>query len=66
MQVAAHGFQTPQRQIQHPNFQTPHSTLPPPQRNNNVQHYGVVGPCYSSGQSGHYVTGVQGSKQIKP
>jgi hypothetical protein len=36
MQVVAQGFQTPQRQIQCPNFQSPHSALPPPQRNNNT------------------------------
>jgi hypothetical protein len=54
VQAASQGFQTPQRQIQHPNFQSPRSPPPPPQRNNNEQNTGVVGPCYSCGQSGHY------------
>jgi hypothetical protein len=54
VQAASQGFQTPQRQIQHPNFQSPRSAPPPPQRNNNAQNTGVVGPCYSCGQSGHY------------
>jgi hypothetical protein len=54
VQAASQGFQTPQRQIQRPNFQSPRSAPPPPQRNNNAQNTGVVGPCYSCGQSGHY------------
>jgi hypothetical protein len=54
VQVAGQGFQTPQRQIQRPNFQSPRSAPPPPQRSNNVQNTGVVGPCFSCGQSGHY------------
>jgi hypothetical protein len=54
MQAAGQVFQTPQRQIQRPNFQSPHSAPPPPQRSNNVQNTGVVGPCFSCGQSGHY------------
>jgi hypothetical protein len=54
VQAASQGFQTPQRQIQRPNFQSHRSALPPPQRNNNVQNTGVVGPCYSYGQSGYY------------
>jgi hypothetical protein len=54
VQAAGQGFQTPQRQIQRPNFQSPRSAPPPPQRNNNAQNFGVVGPCYSYGQSGHY------------
>jgi hypothetical protein len=54
VQAASQGFQTPQRHIQRPNFQSPCSTPPPPQRNNNAQNIGVVGPCYSCGQSGHY------------
>jgi hypothetical protein len=53
MQATAHGF-LPQRQIQCPNFQTSRSAPPPPQRNNNAQNSGVVGPCYSCGQTGHY------------
>jgi hypothetical protein len=54
MQVVVHGFQTPQRQIQRPNFQFPRSAPPPPQRNNNAQNSSVVGPCYSCGQTGYY------------
>jgi hypothetical protein len=54
VQAASQGFQTPQRQIQPPNFQSPCSAPPPPQRNNNAQNTGVVGPCYNCGQSGHY------------
>jgi hypothetical protein len=54
VRAAGQGFQTPQRQIQHPNFQSPHSAPPPPQRNSNAQNTGVVGPCYSCGQSGYY------------
>jgi hypothetical protein len=54
MQAMGEGFQTPQRQIQRPNFQTSRSTQPPPQRNMNAHNSGVVGPCYSCGQTGHY------------
>jgi hypothetical protein len=54
VQDASQRFQIPQRQIQCPNFQSPHSVLLPPRRNNNAQNTGVVGPCYSCGQSGHY------------
>jgi hypothetical protein len=54
MQVAAQGFQTHQHPIQHTNFQSPRSAPLPPQRNNNAQNPGVVGPCYSCGQTGHY------------
>jgi hypothetical protein len=36
MQAMGQGFQTPQRQIQHPNFQTSRSAQPPPQRNSNL------------------------------
>jgi hypothetical protein len=54
VQAVGQGFQTPQQQIQHPNFQSPRSVLLPPQRNSNAQNSGVVGPCYSCGQSGHY------------
>jgi hypothetical protein len=53
MQVAVQGFQS-QRQIQCPKFQSARSAPPPPQRNNNTQNFGVVGPCYSCGQTGHY------------
>jgi hypothetical protein len=48
------GFQTPQRQIQRTNFQSPRSVPSPPQRNSNAQNSGVVGPCYSCGWTGHY------------
>jgi hypothetical protein len=54
MQAMGQGFQTPQRQIQHPNFQSPRSAPPPPQRNNNTQNSHVVGPCCSCRQNGHY------------
>jgi hypothetical protein len=54
VQAADQGFQMPQRQIQHPNFQSPHSAPPPPWRSNNAQNTGVVGPCFSCSQSGHY------------
>jgi hypothetical protein len=54
VQAVGHRFQTPQRQIQCPNFQSPHSAPSPLQRNNNAQNTGVVGPCFSCGQSGHY------------
>jgi hypothetical protein len=54
VQAASQGFQTPQQQIQRPNFQSPRSAPPPPQRNNNAQNSSVVGPCYSCNQSGHY------------
>jgi hypothetical protein len=54
VQAAGQGFQTPQRQIQCPNLQSPRSAPPPLQRSNNAQNTGVVGPCFSCGQSGHY------------
>jgi hypothetical protein len=54
MQAMGQGFQTPQRQVQCSNFQTSCSAQPPPQRNSNAQNSGVVGPCYSCGQTGHY------------
>jgi hypothetical protein len=54
VQSTGQRFQTPQRQIQRPNFQSPRTTPPPPQRSNNAQNTGVVGPCFSCGQSGHY------------
>jgi hypothetical protein len=47
MQVVAQGFQTPQRHIQRPNFQSPRSAPPPLQRNNNTHNSGIVRPCYS-------------------
>jgi hypothetical protein len=54
MQAIGQVFQTPQRQIQRPNFHTSCSALPPPQRDSNAPNSGVVGPCYSYGQTGHY------------
>jgi hypothetical protein len=54
MQATGQGFETPQRQIQCPNFQSPRSAPPPLQRNSNTQNFGVLGPCYSCGQAGHY------------
>jgi hypothetical protein len=54
VQAVGQGFQTPQRQIQHPKFQSPRSAPPPPQRSDNAQNTGVVGQCFSCGQSGHY------------
>jgi hypothetical protein len=54
MLAVGQGFQTLQRQIQRNNIQSPHSVPPPSQRKNNAQNTGVVGPCYSCGQSGHY------------
>jgi hypothetical protein len=54
MQATGQGFQTPQRQIQCTSFHSPRSTPPPPQRNSNAHNSGVVGPCYSCGQTGHY------------
>jgi hypothetical protein len=54
VQATGQGFQTPQRHIQCPNFQSPHSAPSPPQRNSNAQNSGIVGPCYSCGLSGHY------------
>jgi 6-phosphogluconolactonase/glucosamine-6-phosphate isomerase/deaminase len=54
MQAAGQRFQTPQRQIQRPNFQSPRSAPSPPQRSNNAQNTGFVGQCFSCGQSGHY------------
>jgi hypothetical protein len=53
VQAASQGFQTPQQQIQRPNFHSPRTTPPPSQRNNNAQNTGVVGPCYTYGQNGH-------------
>jgi hypothetical protein len=54
MQAASQGFQTPQRQILRNNFQSPRYAPPPSQRNNNAHNTGVVRPCYSCDQSGHY------------
>jgi hypothetical protein len=54
VQAAGQGFQMPQRQIHRPNFQSTRSAPPPSQRSNNAQSTGVLGPCFSCGQSGHY------------
>jgi hypothetical protein len=54
MQAMGQGFKTPQRQIQCTSFQSPRSALPPPQRNSNAHNSGVVGPCYTCGETGHY------------
>jgi hypothetical protein len=54
MQAVGQGFQTPQRQIQRPNFQSPRSAPPPPQRNSNAHNSDIVGPFYSYGQTGYY------------
>jgi hypothetical protein len=54
MQAATQGFQTPQCQIQRPNFQTSRSVPPPPQRNNNAHNSSVMGLCYNYGQTWHY------------
>jgi hypothetical protein len=49
MQTMGQGFQTPQRQIQRPNFQTSRSTPPPPQRNNIGQSTVAWGPYFKCG-----------------
>jgi hypothetical protein len=54
MQIVGHGFNTPQRQIQHPNFQTPRFALSSPQRDNQGQNIGAVGPSNNCGQNGYY------------
>jgi hypothetical protein len=54
MQTIGQGFQTPQRQIQHPNFQTSRSTPSPPQRNNVGQRTIARGPYFNCGQNGHF------------
>jgi hypothetical protein len=54
MQTAGQGFKTPQRQIQHNNFQSPHSALSPSQRNNVGQSTMARGPCFNCGQNGHF------------
>jgi hypothetical protein len=61
VQAASQGFQTPQRQIQRPNFQSPHFAPPSPQRNNNAQNTCVTGPCYSVVRVSTTLIGVQGS-----
>jgi hypothetical protein len=62
VQAASQGFQTPQRQIQRPNFQSPRSAPPSPQRNNNAQNTCVTGPCYSVVRVSTTLIGVQGSR----
>jgi hypothetical protein len=54
MQTMGQGFQTPQRQIQHPNFQTSRSAPSPPQRNYIGQSTVARGPCFNCGQNGHF------------
>jgi hypothetical protein len=62
VQAAGQGFQTPQRQIQCPNFQSPRSAPQPPRRNCNAQNSGVVGPCYIAVRVGTTLIGVQESR----
>jgi hypothetical protein len=54
MQTMGQGFQTPQQQIQRPNFQTSHSAPSPPQRNNVGQSTVAQGPCFNCGQNWHF------------
>jgi hypothetical protein len=54
MQGAMQGFQTPQRQIQRTNFQSPCFAPSPPQRNNIGQNTVVRGPCFNCGKNGHF------------
>jgi hypothetical protein len=54
MQAMGQDFQTPQRQIQCPNFQTSRSAPSPPQRNNVGQSTIARGPCFNYGQNGHF------------
>jgi hypothetical protein len=54
MQTMDQGFQSPQRQIQHPNFQTSRSTSSPPQRSNIGQNTIAQGPYFNCGQNGHF------------
>jgi hypothetical protein len=54
MQTMGQRFQTPQRQIQHPNFQTSRSVASQPQRNNVGQSTVARGPCFNYGQNGHF------------
>ena len=53
MPPANQGYQTPQHLIQRPNVHTPQTVPQTPQRNITGQKSGVVGPCYSCGQTGH-------------
>jgi hypothetical protein len=54
MQTAGQGFQTPQRQIQRNNFQSPRSAPSPSQRNNIGQSTVAQGPCFNCGQNWHF------------
>jgi hypothetical protein len=54
MQTVGQGFQTPQRQIWHNNFQSPRSAQSPSQRNNVGQSTVARGPCFNYGQNGHF------------
>jgi hypothetical protein len=54
MQTMGQGFQTPQRQIQCPNFQTSRSAPSPPQRKNIGLSTVARGPYFNCGQNGHF------------
>jgi PHD/YefM family antitoxin component YafN of YafNO toxin-antitoxin module len=54
MQAMGQGFQTPQHQIQHTRFQSPHSAPSPSQRNNVVQSTIARGTYFNCGQNGHF------------
>jgi hypothetical protein len=54
MQTAGQGFQTSQWQIEHNNFQSPHSAPSPSQRNNVGQSTVARGPYFNYGQNGHF------------
>jgi hypothetical protein len=65
VQAACQGFQTPQRQIQRPNFQSPRSTPPPPQRNNMHRILVLWDHAIVAVRVGTTLMGVQGSRQIR-
>jgi hypothetical protein len=65
MQTMGQGFQTPQWQIQRPNFQTSSSAPLPPQRNNIGQSTIARGPCFNRGQNGHFANRYP-QKQLNP
>jgi hypothetical protein len=65
MQAVGQGFQTPQRQIQHSSFQSPRSTPPPPQRNNNVKILVLWDHAIAVVRLGTMLIGVQGSRPIR-
>jgi hypothetical protein len=54
MQTTGQGFQTPQRQIQRNNFQSPRSAPSPPQTSNVGQSTIAWGPYINYGQNGHF------------